>query len=122
MEIPLKDPAGEIKRLQRCIDDLIGVASLPALWAGGEPSQILSTLLDRLLEILRLDLAFVRLNDSMGGGPIEMVRGQSRETTAPQEIGEMLSRRAICPTVSGAWMSISMICARRGSASALSDS
>ena len=36
---------------------------IPALWAGGEPSRIVSTLIVSLLEMLRLTFVFVRLND-----------------------------------------------------------
>jgi PAS domain S-box-containing protein len=48
--------------------------ALPALWAGGEPSQIVSTLLDALLEMLRLAFVLVRLTDPEAGGSIEMMR------------------------------------------------
>jgi signal transduction histidine kinase/CheY-like chemotaxis protein len=42
--------------------------------------------------ILRLDLVYVRLNDSLGEAPIEMVRvGQSQKHTRPQEIGQVLN-------------------------------
>ena len=81
----------EIKRLQRCINDLVSVLALPAMWSGGEPSQILHTLLDALLRMLQLDFVYVRLTDAGGQTPIEMVRfAQSREQTIqPHEIGEV---------------------------------
>src|SRR5262249_10397178 len=47
---------------------------LPALWAGGEPPHIASTLLDTLLRMLRLEFVFVRLNDPEGGPSMGMVR------------------------------------------------
>ena len=68
------DVAEEIKRLQRCINDLVSLFALPAMWSGGEPSQIVHTLLDALLRMLQLDLVYVRLKDSGGQAPIEMVR------------------------------------------------
>ena len=43
------ESTGEVKRLQSCINDLISVLALPAIWSGREPSQILGTLLDVLL-------------------------------------------------------------------------
>jgi PAS domain S-box-containing protein len=94
MVMPLEDPAEEIKRLQRCINDLISVLSLPAMWNGAESSRIVSTLLDTLLGMLRLDLAYVRLIDPFGEGPIEMVRLAEPEKfpAKPQEIGEVLNR------------------------------
>src|ERR1700675_4026115 len=54
MEVQLEDPAQEIKRLKRCINDLMSLA-LPAIWRGSEPSQIVQTLLDVLLRMLNLD-------------------------------------------------------------------
>jgi PAS domain S-box-containing protein len=86
-------PAGEIKRLQRCINDLVSVLALPAVWSGGDPSQIVRTLLDVLLGMLRLDLAYVRLKDSVPELPIEMIRiAQPRKLTVqPQEICELLN-------------------------------
>ena len=38
----------EIKRLQSCINDLVSVLALPAIWSGRESSQILGTLLEAL--------------------------------------------------------------------------
>lgn len=47
-------PVNEIKRLQRCNNDLVSILALPAIWTGGEPSQIVHTLLDALLGMLGL--------------------------------------------------------------------
>src|SRR5580698_9657132 len=58
MEAQAEHPAEEIKRLHRCINDLVGLLALPAMWSGGEPSQIVRTLLDVLLDMLRLDLVY----------------------------------------------------------------
>jgi PAS domain S-box-containing protein len=90
MDVQPGDAAEEIKRLQRCINDLVSLLSLPAMWTGGEPSQIIHTLLDALLRMLQLDLVYVRLRDSGGQAPIEIVRFlQSQEQKAqPHEIGE----------------------------------
>src|ERR1700733_2041432 len=87
-----KDLAEENKRLQRCVSDLISVLTLPAMWSGGEPSQIVHTLLDALLRMLQLDLVYVRLKETGGQAPIEMVRfAQSQKFKAQaQEIGEVL--------------------------------
>jgi PAS domain S-box-containing protein len=95
MEVQLEHPAEEIKRHQRCMNDLLSVLALPAMWSGAEPSQIVHTLLDALLGMLHLDFVYVRLHDSVGEGPIEMARvGQSRGlATRPQEIGQVLRRR-----------------------------
>jgi PAS domain S-box-containing protein len=92
MEVQAQNPAEEIKRLQRCMNDLLSVLALPAMWSGAEPSQIVHTLLDALLGMLRLDFVYVRLHDPVGEGPIEMARvGPSRELkTRPQEMGQVL--------------------------------
>ena len=84
----------EIKRLQNCINDLISVLALPAIWSGSESSQILRTLLDVLLTMLRLDFAYARLSDASDGPPIEVVRlGDHRHSSLqPQQFGQLLDR------------------------------
>jgi PAS domain S-box-containing protein len=74
MEVELELASGEIKHLQRCINDLVSLLALPAIWSGGDPSQVLHTLLDALLRMLSLDLVSVRLNVPVVEVPIEIVR------------------------------------------------
>src|SRR6266478_6014321 len=75
-------PAEEIKSLRRCMNDLVSLLALPAMWSGGDPSQIVRTLLDVLVGMLRLDLVYVRLEDPNGEAPIEMARfAQPRNLT-----------------------------------------
>ncbi len=95
VEVQPEQPAEEIKSLQRCINDLVSVLALPAIWSGGDPSQIVRTLLDVLLGMLRLDLIYVRMKDPVRDAPIEMVRvAQSRKLRAgAEEIGEVLNRQ-----------------------------
>jgi PAS domain S-box-containing protein len=90
----MENTADEIKRLQSCINDLISVLALPAIWSGSESSQIVGTLLDALLAMLRLDFAYARLSDSSDGPPIEVVRlGQrQRPSVQLQQVGQALSR------------------------------
>ncbi|HXI44535.1 MAG TPA: GAF domain-containing protein, partial [Bryobacteraceae bacterium] len=92
MEAEIEQAVNEIKRLKDCINNLISVQALPAIWSGGQPSQIVSALLDMLLEMLSLDFAYARLKDSTGGAPLEMARfAQDRNLTAqPQTIGRAL--------------------------------
>src|SRR6266446_4875885 len=89
----MEETADVIRRLQGCINDLISVLAIPALWRGQESAQIVSTLLDVLVGMLRLDFASARLQDPVGGAPIEMARlAHSRHLTAqPQEIGQVLN-------------------------------
>ncbi len=88
-----ENPAEEVKRLQRCINDLLSVVALPAIWTGGEPSQVVRTLLDSLLGMLRLDLIYVRLNDPAGEAPVEVARVAQTGKLAipPQQIGQILN-------------------------------
>ncbi len=90
----MENTADEIKRLQSCINDLISVLALPAIWSGSESSQIVGTLLDALLAMLRLDFAYARLSDSSDGPPIEVVRLGHRQhpSVQLQQVGQALSR------------------------------
>jgi PAS domain S-box-containing protein len=88
------ESTAEIKRLQSCINDLISVLALPAIWSGSESSQILGTLLDVLLTMLRLDFAYAWLGDASDGPPIEVVRlGDHRHSAVqPRQVGQALDR------------------------------
>src|SRR5580704_19138168 len=100
MDVQPRDLAEEIKHLQRCVNDLISVLALPATWSGGEPSRILTTLLDALLRMLQLDFVYVRLKETGGQTSIEMVRFAQwqKHIAPPHEIGDMLKQwRATAP-------------------------
>ena len=92
MEAKAEEAANEIKRLKACINNLISVQALPAIWSGGQPSQIVSASLDVLLKMLSLDFAYAQLKDSTGGA-LEMVRlAHDRNLSAqPQLIGRALN-------------------------------
>ena len=94
MEVQPELASAEVKHLQRCINDLIGLLALPAIWSGGDPSQVLHTLLDALTRMLRLDLVSVRLTDPVGGPPVEIVRITELRGPMPpvHEICEALSQ------------------------------
>jgi PAS domain S-box-containing protein len=98
VEVEMEKTADEVKRLQSCINDLISVLALAAIWSGSESRQMLGTLLDSLLAILRLDFACARLNHSIDGSPIEVVRLAQRQhlSAQSQEVG-----RALGPWLSG---------------------
>jgi PAS domain S-box-containing protein len=87
-------PAEEIKCLQRCVNDLVSVVALPAIWSGSEPAGIARTLLEVLLGMLHLDLIYVRLEVEAGEAPIETARvAQYGSLTAgPQELGKLFNR------------------------------
>jgi PAS domain S-box-containing protein len=92
MEVRLEHPGEEMKRLQRCINDLVSVLALPAIWSGSDSSQIARTLLDALMGMLGLDLVYVRVNDPAGDPPIEMARAAHSRglPVRPQALGGML--------------------------------
>lgn len=94
MEAQPEQPAEEVKRLRRCIDDLAGVTALPAVWGGGGPAEILRALLDVLFGTLGLDLVYARTEVAAGGAPVEMARvARTRGMTAgPRELGELFDR------------------------------
>ena len=94
MEAKVEEAVDEIKRLKACINNLISVQALPAIWSGGKPSQIVSASLDMLLKMLSLDFAYARLKDSIGGACLEMARlAQDRNLSAqPQLVGRALNR------------------------------
>jgi PAS domain S-box-containing protein len=86
---------GETERLKRCINDLISVLALPAIWTGSDPTHVLSTLLEALRGMLGLDLVYARMNGPPGEAPIEVVRvaGADTFTVQAHEIGVMLDER-----------------------------
>lgn len=73
---PVNDP-GEIRRLRGCINDLISLQALPALWIGREPSRIVEILLEAMLGILQLDFAYAHAVDTPDG-KIEVLRLRDR--------------------------------------------
>jgi PAS domain S-box-containing protein len=80
----------EIKRLRRCMNDLLGLLALPAMWSGGNSLHILQTLEDALVSLVRLDFVYMRLADAIVETPIEVVKvGRSLEPRyGAQEIGQ----------------------------------
>ncbi len=88
-----EDTSGEIKHLRRCLNDLVSVLALPAMWSGSQPSQIVHTLLDALLGMLCLDLVYARLQDPTGGAPIEVLKiAPSAKWMPPDEIQKTLNQ------------------------------
>jgi transcriptional regulator with PAS, ATPase and Fis domain len=92
MEVAPEQTGSEAKQLRGCINDLVGVVALPAIWSGSAPSEIVRTLLDALLGMLRLDFVYLRVKDSVGELPFEVIRGphSDRATGMSQAIGELL--------------------------------
>jgi PAS domain S-box-containing protein len=74
MQAQAEDPVQEIKRLQRCINDLVSLLALPAVWSGNESSHIVDILLGALLRMLRLDFIYARLEKPVAAAPLEVIR------------------------------------------------
>ena len=89
MKVQLEHPADEIKRLQRCINDLVSLLALPAMWSGSKPCDIVHTLLDSLLRMLDLDFVYVSLTNLVDAAPSETVR-------VPQSQEQMFRPRELC--------------------------
>jgi signal transduction histidine kinase len=88
----------DIKRLQGCINDLIGVVALSAVWASHEPEQIVDTLLKVLIERLPLEFAAARLAGNSAMPSAEVLRTASsenrRQGTLPPQISTWLDAAA----------------------------
>src|SRR4051812_24979210 len=83
------DPtADEIRRLQSGLNDLVSVLAMPAIWTGRDTSQVATALLDALVELLRLDFAYVRIPEQVD----EPARGwlRTRPDEHPQSGGSEL--------------------------------
>jgi signal transduction histidine kinase len=93
VDSPGGETDGEIRQLRRCINDLVSITALPAIWAGAEPPQIVDTLLDALHEVLQPDLIYLRAADPFGGTPVESVRAGRTRTRAVHEIAGTLETR-----------------------------
>jgi PAS domain S-box-containing protein len=82
----------EIKRLNGCINDLTRIVALPAIWMGAKPSEIINSLLDSLLRILRLEFAYARFSRNGDTTPSEAARSAQRHRSNLQarDIGRAL--------------------------------
>jgi PAS domain S-box-containing protein len=74
MQAHFEDPALEIKRLQRCMSDLVSILAMPIVWRGHEPVEILDTFVDSLMRTLHLDFLFAQVTMQAGEAPIEVLK------------------------------------------------
>ena len=70
------------------VRDLAALLALAGMWRGREPPHIAESLLDVLVSLLRLDIAYIRFEDPRSGSTIE----ERRPVTAapPDEVGRWL--------------------------------
>ena len=71
------DTDAEVLRLRAVLRDLVALSAIPAVWIGREPPDVATGLADELVELLRLDFAFVRLCGPEGAGAVEVTRGDA---------------------------------------------
>jgi DNA-binding CsgD family transcriptional regulator len=55
-------PSGDADGLKACLNDLIGILTLPALWTGREQDHVIRTLIDAVCRTLQLDFVYASLN------------------------------------------------------------
>jgi signal transduction histidine kinase len=67
----------EVHRLRVVLRDLVALSAIPAAWIGSDPPVVAAGLADMLMELLRLDFAFVRLSDPGGAAAVEVTRGNT---------------------------------------------
>jgi formate hydrogenlyase transcriptional activator len=78
------DPgADEIRRLQIGMNDLVSVLAMPAMWTGHDISRIASTLLDALVQLVRLDFAYLRLPQGIDEPSREWLRSRQGDDAQP---------------------------------------
>src|SRR6202521_5844979 len=100
------EPDAEIFRLRTALRDLAAMSTMPAAWAGREPSDIAAGLADVLIGSLHLDFAFVRLCDPTRSTAVEVTRGHAWKAFPEWRQGHLaaarsLARREIIPDVGG---------------------
>ena len=69
----MSDSPADIRLLAECINNLISVQALPAIWTGTDPPRLVATMLETLVEMLQLRFAYSRVN-SADVGDIESGR------------------------------------------------
>jgi PAS domain S-box-containing protein len=68
------DPSADVKRLQRCMNDLVSVLALPAVWNGNKPNRVLDTFLEALFGMLDLDFLYARVRLDSRDSPIDALK------------------------------------------------
>lgn len=82
----------DVRRLQGCMNDLLSLLALPALWSGCEPLQVVKILLEVLVRMLQLDFAYAQLNPGVGVASCEIAHlaNHRRSSPQPRELGQAL--------------------------------
>lgn len=84
-------PETETASLRRCVRDLVALSTLPAAWIHSAPLDVVESLVEVVLRMLKLDLAYVRVPQASGA---LLEAGRTRGSAALQgrgvELGHML--------------------------------
>lgn len=94
----MRDGSNRIRSLQGCINDLVSLLALPAIWGGCDAGHVIDTLLSVLVRMLCLDFAYARLNDARDSRPAEFCRF-SHDPGAGDMTGRI--RRVLQPCLEG---------------------
>jgi formate hydrogenlyase transcriptional activator len=96
----MNGPVDEVRQLKKCVNNLVSMLTLPAVWTGGEMHQIATAFLDVLLNMLQLEWVYVRLKNTAHGAPIEMTRHAQFANTAEhiEIVDEILENLSKCRT------------------------
>ena len=87
----------DVESLKACVNDLISLLALPAIWSGGEPGQIVGSLIDVLFGMLRLDFACALISDAEENPPRTIIKlAKSENSSLTPEI----LRRELSPWLS----------------------
>ncbi len=85
---------GDTATLRSQLRDLIAILALPPVWGGRDAADIREAVLEVLSSMLRLDLAYIRVADPTGSGPLEAARVQGRPDLGSRgrEIASLLAQ------------------------------
>jgi transcriptional regulator with GAF, ATPase, and Fis domain len=91
----------DVRQLQNCLNDLVSVLALPAMWRHQEPPVILRILIDALVGMLRLDFAYGWLKTEVNGAPLDIVRvaGRYRQDQGERDVRRLFTPWLECRTV-----------------------
>src|SRR5690242_12471445 len=86
----MRDQAQDPQRLKTCVNDLVSLLGMPAVWNGRPPAEVVEILLESLLRLLFLDFAYARV---AGSPPIEALKvtGRWKPPFTPSEMGRALA-------------------------------
>ncbi len=86
------DPEQEIKRLQRCMSDLVSVLALSPALNNSEPRRMVETFLDALFKLVNVDFLYARARVSSHEDPVEVLRAFETGGISRDEIRSALHR------------------------------